>query len=166
MFFKAALKTEWDSSRKLPKVIDLAEDNPRAVHIYLQWLYTKSLPGTIDMLDLAKTFVFGEKIMDNKYKNQVVQKIMNHNIVTERLAEAVNEIYRGTPPVSRARLLMASIVSRSAQGNDKWGLVFAALEEEPLVQIMKMLAEFRRHLPEKSWLQFKAFYLEQEDAVV
>ncbi|KAH7085459.1 hypothetical protein BKA63DRAFT_18377 [Paraphoma chrysanthemicola] len=79
------MKTEWKNLRSDPDSIDLSEDSKEVASLYVQWLYSGfiSVPplnkdpqhglnkrkyNKICML-LATSFVFGEKIMDIRFKN-------------------------------------------------------------------------------------------------
>ncbi|KAH7095108.1 hypothetical protein FB567DRAFT_586438 [Paraphoma chrysanthemicola] len=87
-YFKRAMKPEWKNSRSDPDTIDLSEDSKDAVSLYVKWLYSShvSLPplnkAPKDGLNwlkyeeictlLAASYVFGERIIDVRFKNSIL----------------------------------------------------------------------------------------------
>lgn len=160
-FFQAALKREWASSRSDPKIIDLSDDGYTIVHAYLHWLYTQQFITCIGGM-LISAYIFGEKVMDIKYKNAVLQKIMAERIPTRSIAWAANKIYGGSPPSPPARRLMADMVADLAQKGDEWNFVFERLNNKVLVDAMKVMVEVRRAPNTRSWMVSKVKYLEED----
>ncbi|KAJ4348435.1 uncharacterized protein N0V89_009809 [Didymosphaeria variabile] len=107
-FLQAALKREWAASRSEPN-IDLSDNK--------------------GVIMLVPPYIFGEKIMDIKYKDVVLQKIMGERIPTREIAAVANQIYGGSTPSSPARRLMADMVADLAQKGDEWNFVIERLNK-------------------------------------
>ncbi|KAF2444228.1 hypothetical protein P171DRAFT_444448 [Karstenula rhodostoma CBS 690.94] len=148
------------------KVVDLTDDKAELVHGYITWLYTQKFPMTTVDVGMAEAYVFGEKIMDKKFKNMVLDTMMTKTIPTKRLAAVANCIYKGTVTTSPARLLVARIIAELAQKGDDWNLVFTKLKREPLAAVMKAMVEVRRAPLTQSWLVYKGRYLEEEETIL
>jgi hypothetical protein len=82
------MKPEWTDMQAGPNVIDLSVDPVDIVSDYIKWLYYDTIPNkqyeavanTYEerekvFVALAKSYVFGEKIIDVRYKNAVLQAI-------------------------------------------------------------------------------------------
>lgn len=115
-FFRIALKKEWPEGQT--RKIELPDDDVNTVEDYLHFLYTQQVPEETRLQDLAKLYVFGQKVLDQKYKDAVLVRILYetndllkdeffHDYVAAR--EAVTTIYEGTPPGSLGRKLMVDI---------------------------------------------------------
>ncbi|EMD61121.1 hypothetical protein GGP41_010024 [Bipolaris sorokiniana] len=110
-FFQNAMKQEWTRLKDKPSVIDLPDECTETVKIYIEWLYLDKNPikrhkkgkemqaGDSEKIYvlLAKAYVFGEKIIDPKYKNEMLINI-----------ESISIIYKGTPSNSPLRRLLAT----------------------------------------------------------
>lgn len=80
-FFRAALDKKWQEG--VQGLIKLPDDSVEVVTAYLDWLYTKKLEfsqeGTAQGAfweHLARLYVFGEKIQDDAFCDQVLQAIV------------------------------------------------------------------------------------------
>lgn len=83
------MKQEWTRLKDKPSVIDLPDECTETVKIYIEWLYLDKNPikrhkkgkemqaGDSEKIYvlLAKAYVFGEKIIDPKYKNEMLINI-------------------------------------------------------------------------------------------
>jgi hypothetical protein len=58
-YFQNALKPEWETQRD-SKPIDLSVELPRIFDLYLQYLYVRSIPDTLNSADLVHLYVLGE----------------------------------------------------------------------------------------------------------
>ena len=85
-FFDNAMKPEWAASRSEHRVVDLTDEDPDIFKLYLHWLYFKTMPTVAtkcltnnnpEYVALAKCYVLGEKLMDNGFKNAVVDALLD-----------------------------------------------------------------------------------------
>lgn len=115
--------------------IDLPEDHPNTVGVYIEWLYTKHLSAFTDKdteqwnLDdveaqydqLVRLYIFGEKVQDDEICNRCIDKIveLSHLRVTDTYDgavgaycidhSAVKTIFQGTHTASPLRRLCVDI---------------------------------------------------------
>ncbi|EUC35097.1 hypothetical protein COCCADRAFT_91597, partial [Bipolaris zeicola 26-R-13] len=129
-FFQNAMKKEWAGSKDKPHVINLPEDCTETVKIYIEWLYSNEIPAKLYMthkanksngeqeareaeknfIVLAKAYIFGEKIIDSVFTEEVSEK-MQEILATSMgwpTAECVKMIYEWTPSNSPLRRLITS----------------------------------------------------------
>ena len=164
MFFQNAVKPEWTTQRE--GVVNLPKDSAKTVVDYIKWLYSDRMSielytsggGTIEenaaeaekvFVLLAEAYVFGEMIVDIKYKNAVME-----TVVAARAAsgwnmgpESVTIAYEGTPPASPLRRFIAESIAHKAHLNSKDSIGWAQfIEEYPrdvLVDAMKAMVKVR-----------------------
>ncbi|KAF2026843.1 hypothetical protein EK21DRAFT_24267, partial [Setomelanomma holmii] len=107
-FFKNALKSEWRTDPS--KLIDLSDANSWAFEKYSQFLYTKVVPTqgshTGRAKRLAHLYFFGERIMDDIFKDSIIDAYLVSGVVNQPSIEAIRVIYKGTTTGSPARCLM------------------------------------------------------------
>jgi hypothetical protein len=137
-FFKSAMKPEWTSATS--RIVDLTDEDPNIFEIYLHWLYFKTLStihnrppiADIEYIELAQCYVLGEKLLDMKFKNAVIDALIE---VLENDPEdncflpdydIINTIYEGTTEGSPARTLLVDMWQGRATPSCK-----AALDECP-----------------------------------
>ena len=112
-FLQAALKEEWREGQA--RTIKLPEEDPTTFYGYIQWLYAGKLPCQSSekycFLPLAKLYVIGEKLIDDKLQDRVLDAI----IATHRKEQCypskttVKTIYHATPEGSPGRRLMVDM---------------------------------------------------------
>ncbi|KAL3443961.1 hypothetical protein BJX65DRAFT_284423 [Aspergillus insuetus] len=82
-FFEKAMAGEWKESSR--RTIQLPEDEPSVVALYVHWLYYRTLPvfcdepglpGNTEYLDLVKAYVFGDKILDTRFQNSIIDAMV------------------------------------------------------------------------------------------
>ncbi|KAF2242156.1 hypothetical protein BU26DRAFT_397428, partial [Trematosphaeria pertusa] len=125
-FLQVAVKMEWMGEE--PRPVDLSDEEPTVFKAYLQWLYTKQVPletythARSDGQDeeaindelLAQCYVLGEKLMDSKFQNAVLEVFINN----ERhwpSNRAICILYKGTGSSSPARKLMVDFWAWQAE---------------------------------------------------
>lgn len=131
-FFQAAVKKEWKEGSQ--RIIDMPEDTPEVVSVYVDWLYsdriypkTGELPvdaGThgAESEHLAKLYVFGEKIQDDCFCDAVVTALTKHidrKTSSGRFGpsnEAVKVMMEGTARNSPGRRLMLELLAKCVSG--------------------------------------------------
>ncbi|EMD96675.1 hypothetical protein COCC4DRAFT_141917 [Bipolaris maydis ATCC 48331] len=113
-FLKNAMKPEWRADKNRP--IDLSEENPKAVEIYCQWLYSGKIACCDNSLStctsICQLYVLGEKLMDQTFKNTVLDFIvkgLDGDFGFRLTADGIKIIYEGTPKGSPARRLVVDI---------------------------------------------------------
>ncbi|KAF2209498.1 hypothetical protein CERZMDRAFT_100291 [Cercospora zeae-maydis SCOH1-5] len=88
-FFEAALNKQWKEGRE--RKIELPDDDAETVAIYVEWLHTKHMrPHTEKERDqwdsddvekeyeqLARLYIFGEKVHDDEICNRCIDAILN-----------------------------------------------------------------------------------------
>ncbi|CAN9133150.1 unnamed protein product [Alternaria alternata] len=114
-FFKNATKPEW---RTESRPVDLSDEQSDISKRYCQWLYTGFIaPGLLvgNFECLAYMYVLGEKIVDHKFQNAVIQAMMSDmgrmNVAPN--LETVKIIYDGTTEESVARRLFVDSYAHS-----------------------------------------------------
>ncbi|KAF1846051.1 uncharacterized protein K460DRAFT_313111 [Cucurbitaria berberidis CBS 394.84] len=166
-FFKRAMRPEWLDLRESPDTIELPDDPLNTVSDYIRWLYTATMPLKLyRMRDedtrekiaeesekvfilLAQAYVFGEKIIDAKYKNTVVKSVLEakESAGWNMGPESVTIVYNGTPSGSPLRRLIADNIARLAyDDSDKgigWMSFFDGCPKEALVDAMKATVRTR-----------------------
>ena len=137
-FFEAALSTSWregtDGRIKLP------DDEPDLLDAYIQFLYSGELlissistAASVKCNDeevvyfvLAQLYALGEKLMDTRFKNEVIGRIFDHAYHTLKYsssdkrrptASVVDMIYKSTTAGSPARTLMVDIYFWKGEGD-------------------------------------------------
>jgi hypothetical protein len=165
-FFRTATKPEWTKLIEQPDIIDLPDDSVQTVSDYIRWLYSGNMP--IKLYDagedsrqkkaeeaekvfvmLAEAYVFGEKIVDIKYKNAVVKTMLAaiQSAEWNLGPKSVDIIYKGTPSTSPLRRLVADKVAHWAHDDSEegvgWMEFFDAYPREALVDAVKALVRVR-----------------------
>ncbi|KAH8730391.1 hypothetical protein GQ44DRAFT_644387 [Phaeosphaeriaceae sp. PMI808] len=169
VFFKSAMKPEWTNLREQQDIIDLPEDSVETVSDYIRWLYSDNIPVKLHeageasegtrkeraeeaervYIQLAEAYVFGEKIVDVKYKNTVLKTVLvakrsyNWNLGPG----SVNIIYKGTSSNSPLRRLFAESVAYQARDDSEegygWMEYFDGYSREALVDAIKATIRLR-----------------------
>lgn len=123
-FFKKALNGKWKESEE--NSINLSEDDPEIFSLYLEQLYTGSLPilgDTVEVIPsdfnyttLAELYILAEKLMDVKTKNNVLDGILRASRMSDKSGASyfpsfttVETIYNGTPGPCAGRRLMVDL---------------------------------------------------------
>lgn len=120
-FFQAALKEEWMGSAGQSREINLPEESPIDMAYYIEHMYGLAPPTRVFTLKsqcpssmgpqfelLAELYVLGERRLDPKYQNRIMQEIfrMVHVSDTAPGIECANAIFRGTTTGSPARRMV------------------------------------------------------------
>jgi hypothetical protein len=181
-FFKRSMKPDWAGLRDVSSTIELPTDNVDTVSDYIKWLYTGSLSlklyegGDKENREkvaveaekvfvlLAEAYVFGEKILDTKYKNVVLKGVeaAKNSSQWNMGPESVDIVYKGTAPRSPLRRLIAGSVAFLAHDDTEkgvgWMTFFEGYPKEALKDAIKAMARLRSR-PEK-YAELKAELLE------
>lgn len=89
---------------------------------YIYWLYKGTLPTTVTnvsdetkvdavLLALAKEYVFGSKVLDTSYRNDIMDHFITIHVQTRTLtfSSVVDVVYKGTKEGSPMRRLLAEM---------------------------------------------------------
>ncbi|KAF3005142.1 hypothetical protein E8E13_010416 [Curvularia kusanoi] len=153
LFFKKALSGTWKEAEE--HVIKLPEDDSDTFDLYLQCLYSQELSvvpdpvpedycGTDEHDDLAKLYVFAEKIQDIRTKNVVIQAFLK-NVWKMQLddnwhypdEETIKIIYDRTPPGCPMRRLLVDIYAHATGSVPEWDVTYPSKFLEDLVTELK-----------------------------
>ncbi|CAN9470207.1 unnamed protein product [Alternaria alternata] len=182
-FFQNAMKPEWTDTQAGPNVIDLSDDPVDVVSDYIKWLYCDTIPNkqyeavanTREekaeeaekvFIALAKSYVFGEKIVDVRYKNAVLQTIATAIKAFDwnMGPESVKIVYEGTPPKSSLRRLIAENVAYKAHDDSEegvgWIQSFKKYHEDAKADMLEIIVKVRPECPDSS--PGVGSYLEEE----
>ncbi|KAH7552689.1 hypothetical protein BM1_08640 [Bipolaris maydis] len=134
-FFRKAIDLKQASLSKDLTSINLSDEDLDTVKKYIKWLYTNEFPIELYKSDqgmndeeakaadgdtaekvfifLAKAYVFGEQFRDTKYKNAVLRNMFKalKTCPWQPGPESVKVIYKGTPPNSPLRRLIATDIA-------------------------------------------------------
>ncbi|KAH6870637.1 hypothetical protein BKA58DRAFT_440178 [Alternaria rosae] len=163
-FFQNAVKPEWTTEGE--RVVNLPEDSAPLVTGYVKWLYHDKI--TIKLYEarkhtteeradeaekvfilLAEAYVFGEKIIDAKYKNAVIETIIAACEASSwnMGPESVSIAYEGTPPGSPLRRMIAESIAYKAFVDSKEGVGWLHFIEgyprDVLVDALKAMVRVR-----------------------
>ena len=133
--FKAAVSQHWQEGKT--NVITLPEDEPDIVNLYLNFVYTDTLPCRVmqgpyragdedsETTALAKLYVFGEKYQDHRLKVAVINAIFalsetsrDDGFTWYLTSSDIDVIYKGTLPGSPAGQLM--VEQHAHHGTVNW----------------------------------------------
>ena len=132
--FQAAFKEQWREGES--KQITLVEEDPKIVHIYLNFIYTRKIackrtkkspkrsteltPSELEECKaLANLYCFGEKYQDVHLKNATIDAMIANAQADVFLgAEEICTLYNGTCAGSPARQLMVHMHIK--EGDNSW----------------------------------------------
>jgi hypothetical protein len=160
------MKPEWTDMQAGLNVIDLSDDPVDVVSDYIKWLYYDTIPNkqyeaVVNTREeraeeaekvfvaLSESYVFGEKIIDVRYKNAVLQTIstVQKSFDWSMGPESVKIVYEGTHPKSPLRRLIADRVAYSAYDDSSvgtgWMQLFDTYPREALVDALKITVKVR-----------------------
>ncbi|KAJ5360619.1 hypothetical protein N7517_009810 [Penicillium concentricum] len=95
-FFKKAMSGPWKESAE--HTIELPEDDPDMFDMYSHWLYYATIPVIVEgtasdestkvlsqeYYDLAKAYVLGDKLLDVKFQNCVIDAIVERHATPDK----------------------------------------------------------------------------------
>ncbi|KAF2827467.1 hypothetical protein CC86DRAFT_211483 [Ophiobolus disseminans] len=174
------MKPEWTSLREDPNTIDLSGDDTDAVLLYVQWLYTDKIQVGISNLKdttrasrsaesekvypaIISAYIFGGKIMDNRFKNAIVLKVLEAKEVFECCPSPSTAafLYEGTTASSPLRRLFIDFIVHAALGYDVWAANFKEYHQELLFDVLTEMAKARSPPYQRKYRNSER-YLEQE----
>ncbi|CAG5144639.1 uncharacterized protein ALTATR162_LOCUS1580 [Alternaria atra] len=131
-FIKRATSEEWYGKTFIADNVDLPDDDPNTVKLYLNLVYANQLVinGTGQWLKLCQLYVLAEKLQDTTSKNKIIdgmlvfyQELVKEtplSVNSKRMlpAAATVKLYEGTPDRSQARKLLLDLYSDF--GDESW----------------------------------------------
>ncbi|CRL25582.1 BTB/POZ fold [Penicillium camemberti] len=178
-FFKAAMSGSWKESKE--RTIELPEDDPKAFSIYSHWLYFAEIPGILEAAkkgesakksaqkyyDLVSAYVLGDKLLDAKFQNSVIDAIVETCSKADSKdgkvyfpdANAVSHAYNNTTKSSNIRKMLVALYLNAAGA--EW-----LSEEHPkefLFSVAEGFAKTRRLRSVKSFI--KSWYYVRSETV-
>lgn len=133
LFFKKALSGKWEESNT--DSVKLPEVEPDIFTIYLHWLYFGTLPvlhnasgsgsdrGNED-LEIAKAYVLGDRLIDTKFQNAVIDAIIeknSSNLLNRNnwcpSGKVIEYIYNNTHESAKIRKLFIDLYMQRCQGS-------------------------------------------------
>lgn len=133
-FFKAAMSGSWKESTE--HTIELPEDDPKAFAVYSHWLYFAKIPGLLQVAkkgesakqsaqeyyDLVSAYVLGDKLLDAKFQNSVIDAIIDTWFTADIRdgkvyfpdADAVSHAYNNTTESSKLRQMLVALYLHAA----------------------------------------------------
>lgn len=186
LFFQKAMKPEWTDLREQPDIIDLSGDSVQTVSDYIRWLYSDNMPIKLYYADksarkkvaeeaekvfimLAEAYVFGEKIIDTKYKNAVMKIVLaaKEGSGWNLGPNSVDIIYKGTPSTSPLRRLVADSIASNAYDDSEegfgWMDYFDAYPREAFVDAIKATVKARSRPGHSTCLDINSYLEEEKD---
>jgi hypothetical protein len=131
-FLRAKLKPEWHEENGAVK---LPDHSAAAFDIYVKWLYCRAIhlseskdneedqyPHVSEFNLLAATFVLGEALLDDEFKNAVISTLLDKvrgphgGAFFDSYNEMAKVIYEATPTGSPARKFIVDVFKSSANG--------------------------------------------------
>ncbi|KAK0304218.1 hypothetical protein LTR01_007574 [Friedmanniomyces endolithicus] len=154
-FFEAALSKEWKEGQA--RKVELLDDDVRAFEGYSRWLYTGKLAVVksdqrTDYELLAMLCGFGEKIIDHRFQNCVLDAIVAGTRINVPKAtggvhkefpgqNTVDRVYKATPKGSPARRLVLDMYT--LKGNENWIRPGEKFSHEFLLDLVSALLKSR-----------------------
>ena len=140
-FVNTAVSEHWSGSQT--RSVRLVDHDPEIFHVYVHWLYRKSLPvrldspgeaGNEEYLQLAKSYVLGDVLVDADFKDAVLDAFIDksRSKATDGFnwypaGSVVRHIYENTQDNSPARRLLVDMYT--ACGQSDWLTKHASPED-------------------------------------
>jgi hypothetical protein len=117
-------------------------------------------------VQLARAYVLGEKLIDAKFKNAIIDTFVAVGAKTRYnpIGECVDILYEGTPEGSPARKMVVDACRRYAHGSLNW---MEGFEKCPKVFLIDAVMELVKRKPssDQNWLDDPRVYYEKEPTV-
>ncbi|KAF2121786.1 hypothetical protein BDV96DRAFT_129498 [Lophiotrema nucula] len=148
------MKPEWVNS-PADAVITLPDDKEEAVYMYLHWLYSRTVPISANLTHdaafalLCKAYVLGERLMDIKFKNQIISTIFAQRNEWRYcpVGQSVAILYAGTPETSPARRLFVHLWAYWFRDDESWRDGVDACPKEFLKDVLCQMSKWRLQSP-------------------
>ena len=177
------MKPEWASLRKDPDSVDLSDDAVDTVTLYVQWLYYKEAQDDVStsagtgeewmsrmssekLGKFIKAYIFGEKIMDVRFKNAVMCKFVSASLTLNRIPNGpqIFKLYEATLPGSPMRRLFADMVGCANMNNAvAMTALLNACPREALIDCLLAMNAHRPTIQPRPYTQSISKYLEKEE---
>jgi hypothetical protein len=179
-YFKNAMKPEWVQGRKDPHTIDLSEDSPEDVILYVKWLYTGKIDVQITKgkyseervkeaeslyAVLVEAYIFGEKVLDTTFNKVILGKLIEVQTEYRRTPgpDVFCTLYSGTPAGCLAQRLLTQFVAHCCHfhGQSEWDTYFEGYPRELLVDVIKAMVQLRFTPSQYPWTRLGLGYLDE-----
>lgn len=136
-FFDKAMSGNWQESSR--RAVELPDDEPTIFQLYIHWLYYETLPvfcnepglsGNAEYLELIKAYILGDKLMDSKFQDAVIDAIIEKSVSKASdgaswypVGEALEYTYNNTNGSALIRKLLVDMYVIYGHGNwlHDWG---------------------------------------------
>ncbi|KAK4626946.1 hypothetical protein CLAFUW4_05214 [Fulvia fulva] len=169
------VRTAWSKDFKEAKdrIIALPNDEPAVFQLYQDWLYDRKVytqAGSTDYKLLINAYIFGERMLDVRFKNAVIRDITRVLRTTSLFdLTLTNLIYDNTPTDSKLRKLLRDIYAWL--GSETWfdeDKLPHAINSEFLRDVNREHMRLRRQIslspPFANHLAVSANYIQPETA--
>lgn len=137
-FFQKAMSKNWNGSTT--RQVRLKFIEPDTFHIYVNWLYCKTLPvridspgalGNAEYLELAKAYALGDLVLNERFKNAVINAFTEKqsSVATDGrywgpVGPVIRHIYENSGANSKARTLLVDMYTMCGMGDwiEKWAV--------------------------------------------
>ena len=121
-FFDKAMAGEWKESAQ--RTVQLPDVDVEIFALYAHWLYCGTLPvigerrdwtGTMEYLHLAKAYVLGDRLLDTKFQNAVIDAIVEKSQTAARggtdrpCLDVIRYTYQSTAESATIRDLLVDV---------------------------------------------------------
>jgi hypothetical protein len=116
----------------------------------------------------AEAYILGEKVLDAKYKNEVVKAVLaaKEEWEWDMGPESVDIVYKGTPSGSPLRRMIADSIAHHAHNDSEKGIGWMEFidgyPQEALVDALKAMAKLRDRVVWTPDVDLLPLYLEKE----
>jgi hypothetical protein len=117
-------------------------------------------------VELARAYVLGEKLIDAKFKNAIIDTFVAVGAAMgdNPIGECVNILYEGTLEGSPARKMVVDACGRYAHDSQDWIEGFEKCPKEFLIDAVVILVRRKTSL-DQNWLDDPRVYYEKEPTV-
>jgi hypothetical protein len=131
-FFDKAVAGEWKES--VQRTINLPDDEPKILKLYIHWLYYGTLPvfcdepgllGNSEYLDLVKAYVLADKLLDTRFQDTAIDAIIEKSCSNAKdgarwypVGEVIEYAYRNTTESAPVRELLVDMYAK--HGHSEW----------------------------------------------
>jgi hypothetical protein len=166
-FFDKALSGTWKEATE--RTVEMPLDEAEIFEMYAQWLYTSTLPDVLkdtsddgpDYLPFAKAWVFGDKVLDSRFRNTIIDAIMENELERDEIVErgwywtpgdpVIPYIYNNTTRESPLRRLLLDISVRECDDDWLWGLKQEEVEEIPHLFLLELSQKLLDQVDFRVW---------------
>lgn len=154
--------------------MEMPLDEAEIFEMYAQWLYTSTLPDVLndttddgpDYLPFAKAWVFGDKVLDSRFRNTIIDAIMENKLERDEIIATtwywtpsdpvIPYIYNNTTRESPLRRLLLDIWVRECDEDWLWDLKQEEVEEIPHLFLLELSQKLLEQVDFRVWDKLNA----------